>query len=80
MLMQIGLVNLYIAIFNLIPVPPLDGYHVVNDLLLRGRWHITHRQAQIGMGVVLLLSMTGVLGSGIAYVADGLQSLILSMF
>ena len=80
MLMQIGLVNLYIAIFNLIPVPPLDGYHVVNDLLLRGRWHITHRQGQIGMGVVLLLSMTGVLGSGIAYVADGLQSLILSMF
>lgn len=24
--------NLVLAIFNLIPVPPLDGYHVLNDL------------------------------------------------
>lgn len=80
MLMQIGMVNLYIAIFNLIPVPPLDGYHVFNDIVLRGRWRITHRQAQVGMGVVLLLSMTGMLGDGIAWAADGLQSLILSIF
>ena len=80
MLMQIGMVNLYIAAFNLIPVPPLDGYHVFNDIVLRGRWQITRKQAQIGMGVVLLLSVTGVLGRGLSFVADGLQSLILSIF
>ena len=27
--------NLVLAIFNLIPVPPLDGYHVLNDLFIR---------------------------------------------
>lgn len=80
MLMQIGMVNLYIAIFNLIPVPPLDGYHVFNDIVLRGRWQITEKQARAGMGIVLLLSMTGVLGKVLTFIADGLQGLILSVF
>ena len=80
MVMQIGMVNLYIAIFNLIPIPPLDGYHVLNDLVLRGRWQITQRQAQAGMGLVLLLSMTGLLGKGLSFVADSVQEFLLSIF
>lgn len=79
MLMQVGMINLYIAIFNLLPVPPLDGNHVFNDIVLRGRYRMTQRQAQTGMGIVLLLSMTGILGRGISFVADGLQGLILSV-
>jgi Zn-dependent protease len=29
--------NLAIAVFNLLPIPPLDGFHVLNDLILKGK-------------------------------------------
>ncbi len=75
---QIAMVNLYIAIFNLLPVPPLDGSHVLNDLVLKGNLFVKQRTAQIGMAALLLLSFTGVLGDVLSFVADGLQSGVLS--
>lgn len=81
MLMQIAQINLYIALFNLVPVPPLDGYHVLNDLLLKGRWQISQRQAQIGIGVVLAISfMTDWLSIALFYAATGIQGFILRFF
>lgn len=81
MLMQVAQINLYIALFNLVPVPPLDGYHVLNDLLLKGRWQITQRQAQIGIGVVLAISfMTNWLSIALFYAATGIQGFILRFF
>ena len=32
--------NLTLAVFNLLPIPPLDGYHIFNDLLLKGRLNL----------------------------------------
>ena len=29
--------NLLTGAFNLLPIPPLDGYHLVNDLLFKGK-------------------------------------------
>lgn len=81
MLMQIAQINLSIALFNLIPVPPLDGYHVFNDLLLRGRWHITPRQAQIGMGLVMAVSfLTNWLSVALNWAAASIQALVLRPF
>ena len=81
MLMQIAQINLSIALFNLIPVPPLDGYHVFNDLLLRGRWHITPRQAQIGMGLVMAVSfLTDWLSVALNWAAASIQALVLRPF
>lgn len=37
------LINLILAVFNLIPIPPLDGSHVVYHLLPRS-WGTTYRQ------------------------------------
>ena len=34
-------VNLSLAVFNLLPIPPLDGYHILNDILLKGRLQLT---------------------------------------
>ena len=48
-----ALVNLNLAVFNLIPLPPLDGYHVVNDILFRGRIRLSERAFNIGMVIVM---------------------------
>jgi len=53
--------NVGLAIFNLIPVPPLDGHHVVKHLLpanLRGPYE---RLGFQGMMILLVLNFTGVL-------------------
>ncbi|MEE1200352.1 MAG: site-2 protease family protein [Christensenellales bacterium] len=62
MLYYFVVTNMVLAVFNMIPVPPLDGYHVLNDLVLKGNL-FAGRQAQgIGMGLLYLGVFTGVLG------------------
>ena len=75
--------NLVLAIFNLIPVPPLDGYHVLNDLFIRRPLFATPRSQQIGMGLLYLAAFTGVLSDVLGTVyqwivggAGGLMTLL----
>ena len=72
-----ALVNLNLAVFNLLPLPPLDGYHVFNDLVLRGRFHLSERAFRIGMIIVLILSAKGILGNIISAVVYPAQDLLL---
>ncbi len=74
---QIAMVNLFIAIFNLLPVPPLDGSHVLNDLVLKGDLFASRQVAQVGMAALLALSFTGVLGKVMSFLAGGVQSGVL---
>ena len=53
--------NLSLAVFNLLPVPPLDGYHVVNDLILRKSLFASPQAARIGQMILLALLWTGLL-------------------
>ena len=49
--------NLSLALFNLLPIPPLDGFHLLNDTLLKGKLRLTpdlFRMFQIGLMVLLL--------------------------
>jgi len=55
MLMYFVLVNIALAVFNLLPVPPLDGYHVVNDLLLKRSLFASPKFARIASGVLMML-------------------------
>jgi Zn-dependent protease len=50
-----GYVNVILAAFNLIPLPPLDGSAVVERLLPRSLWPGYLRLRQYSMGLVLLL-------------------------
>ena len=63
-------VNIVLAVFNLLPVPPLDGYHVVNDLLIRRPLFASVQTARRAMGILFVLMLTGVLGRGMGYVVD----------
>ena len=49
-----------LAVFNLIPVPPLDGYHVLNDLILRKRnLFVSPRVSQVFMVILFVLMFSG---------------------
>jgi Zn-dependent protease len=49
------MINLLLALFNLIPVPPLDGSRVIGWLLPRGLQRYWYALDRIGIFVVLLL-------------------------
>jgi Zn-dependent protease len=51
--------NLVLGIFNLIPLPPLDGGHFLPYFLPRGSGSLLHQLEQYGPFVLLLLVMTG---------------------
>lgn len=60
-LLWLAQVNLTLAIFNLLPIPPLDGFHVVNDILLKGQLQLSYRLHQITRVVLMGLLLTGFL-------------------
>ena len=75
-LANVVLVNLSLAIFNLIPLPPLDGYHVLNDLVLRRDLFASQRASQIGYVVMLVLLFSGVLDQALSFVVNGAFSIL----
>ena len=60
--------NLVLCLFNLLPIPPLDGYHVLNDLVLRKKQLFANPQvARIASTVLFVLVLTGVVGRAIGW-------------
>ncbi|HEX7784847.1 MAG TPA: site-2 protease family protein [Methylomirabilota bacterium] len=51
--------NLALGIFNLIPLPPLDGGHFLPYLFPRASWGFIHQLEQVGPLVLILLVLTG---------------------
>ncbi len=48
-------INLFLAVFNLIPVPPLDGSKILAELLPYRQRHIIDALERYGMWIMLLL-------------------------
>jgi len=74
---SVVIINLVLAVFNMVPVPPLDGSHVLNDLVLKGDLFASRQVAQVGMAALLVLSFTGILGKVMSFLAGGVQSGVL---
>ncbi len=55
-------VNLAIGLFNLLPIPPLDGSRIVAGLLPPRAAHAYLRYERYGFFLVILLALTGILG------------------
>jgi Zn-dependent protease len=77
-LVALGLVNVLLAAFNLIPIPPLDGSAVVERFLPQQWWppYLRFRQYSFGLLLILVLVLPGTLGS----VFDGAYRLWLHLF
>ncbi|MER3416765.1 MAG: hypothetical protein C4297_11215 [Gemmataceae bacterium] len=60
-IVQIVLLNVYLALFNLLPIPPLDGGRIAAGLLpSRIAIHFYRHEIQVlGLGLVMFLAMSG---------------------
>jgi Zn-dependent proteases len=55
--------NLVLAVFNLIPLPPLDGYHVLNDLLMKRNLFASPKAQTVCSMILYAGVFTGVLST-----------------
>jgi Zn-dependent protease len=54
-------INIFLALFNLIPIPPLDGSHILAILLPRDLARLYSYLQPVGFILILILFYTGVL-------------------
>ena len=81
---NLAIVNLSLAVFNLLPIPPLDGYHVFNDLLFqRSHLFASVKVQRVGMLLIVVLLATGLFDKGlyaiITTVFQGMGRLVYSL-
>ena len=65
-------ISLALAIFNIIPVSPLDGSKVLFALLPDAAYAKLMRYERYGMALLMLLLLTGVLDTPLEFLRDGL--------
>jgi Zn-dependent protease len=59
MLSYVFLYNLGLGVFNLIPLPPLDGGHFLPYFLPRASWGALHKLEQYGPIILIIAVMSG---------------------
>ena len=79
-LLLFSTMNLSVAVFNLLPIPPLDGFHVLNDTLLKGRITMNARTFQMAQTVLLILVFSGALNGLLASLRSGIENGVLNAF
>ena len=56
-------INIILAIFNLIPIPPLDGSHILALVLPRELARLYSHLQPVGFFLILILFYTGIMGA-----------------
>lgn len=70
-------VNLALGVFNLLPIPPLDGGHILAGMLPGRLAYQLMRLAPFGFILLMILAVTGILGRIIFPVVDFLYNILL---
>ena len=77
-LYQFMLCNLGMCLFNLLPFPPLDGFHVFNDIILGGRVRLSQQAFRACMVVLLVvMNMTNFFSEALTIARNAVQSGVL---
>ena len=80
-LYQFAFCNLGMCVFNLLPFPPLDGFHVFNDILLRGRLQLNAQAFRLSMlALLVLMNATDIFSRLISAVTHFIQGGVLRFF
>ena len=78
-LLMFGSMNLSVGLFNLLPIPPLDGYHIFNDILLKGRLNLNRSAFQIAQVALIVLCLTGGLSGILNAAFDTVEESVLRL-
>lgn len=54
-LLMMANTNLMLAMFNLLPIPPLDGFHVLNDTILGGKIRLNQQAFQTAQLILIIV-------------------------
>lgn len=80
-LLHFSMINLGLALFNLLPIPPLDGFHVFNDLILKGRINLSGKAFRIAqIALIVLMFSTNVVSRIVTVGINFVQNLVLHGF
>lgn len=72
---QLAVVNIGFAIFNLIPFPPLDGSKILGMFLSYQNYNKLLMYERFGFPILMLLSITGILGKILSLFTGPIYSL-----
>jgi Zn-dependent protease len=70
-------INVLLMIFNLLPIPPLDGSHVALRLAGYDNPHLADRLAPLGFVALILLMYTGLFGVLVRVVVSPIVAILL---
>lgn len=74
------IINLGLCLFNLLPIPPLDGFHVLNQGVFGGRIRLNTQVFRIAqMGLIFLMFTTDIVGKLITTLMQALQGGVLTV-
>ncbi len=76
-----SILNLSLALFNLLPIPPLDGYHVLNDILLKGKLRLSPDMFRmLHFGLMALLLFTNVINNLLSSMMNAVWTPVITFF
>ena len=78
-LLYIIQINLVLMIFNLIPVPPLDGFNIIAQIFNFGQKEIYWKIYQYGNWLLVILIITGITGMIISPCVNFLYNLLVNL-
>jgi Zn-dependent protease len=74
------MINIWLMVLNLIPIPPLDGSRVVSSLLPPKAAQVYNRIEPLGFAILIVLIFTNILVAAVAPPTDYIFSSLLEVF